>query len=273
MKKIKVIILIFSLIAGLVATYMIVNVPKKQEKTVSKEQYSVVVAAKKIEAESRIEADMLQVINVSAENQFNSFKSADEVVGKIAQSSIYPNEVISKERIINNEPSAADRAKREYRIKVDSVCYGGVTPGSSADILWTGTISLSNQVKEILGAIVYEDVLVKAVLNEYEQDIYSQQADKYNKGASMPDIVVLSVSQEQAQVLDFLKAYSGKEKAFSLAKYTESSKPLGNENDIMDIFNILDIEPTVVQSQVPTFEQSPIQDLVVEPGQDPVSNQ
>jgi len=271
-KRAKIVLLIISLVAGLFATYMIVNIPKKQEVTTSKEQFQVVVASKKIEAESRIEADMIQVINISSQNQFSSYNNAEEVIGKIAQTTIYPQEIISKERILDSEPSVDDKAKREYRIKVDSICYGGVTPGSKADILWTGTIS-NNQTKEIFGAIVYEDVLVKAVLNEYEQDIFSQQDDKYNKGASMPDIVVLSVSQEQAQVLDFLKAYSGKEKAFSLVKYTENSKALGNESNIIDIFSILDVESTMAQPQAPTFEQSHIQDLIIEPEQDPVSNE
>lgn len=246
MKKSKVILLIISIIGSLIATYMIVNMSEKQKNTMTTELHPVIIATRKIDAGCQIEEDMIQVINVLTQNSFNSYQSKDEVVGKVAQTTIYPEEIISKERAINREP--ADKKDREYRIKVDSITYGGVTPGSRADILWAGTVSPSNK---LIGGIVYENVLVKAVLNEYEQDIYSIQADKYNKGTSVPAIVVLSVSQKQANVLEQLKEYSGKEKAFTLAKYTENSKPLGNQNQFIDIINILGIE----QSQTITEGQ------------------
>lgn len=250
-KKNKLFIVAIAL--ALVTTWFIYNSTRDDQQKNEVEKIEVLKAVIDIPSDMRITEDMVATTVVEkTPGAERSIKNIADVVGKYADTKILQNEVIRKERLRQDENDVSGTDEREYRIEVSPVSYGGVIPGSHADILWYGSVGPENTQ---IGGIVYENVEVVKVLNEYEEDVYSIEKDKYNKQNTKVNIVVLSVSQEQAAVLDLLRALTGKEKAFTLIKYTERSEPKGIDKQFFDISQIYQVDQSEEQQETTQPDQ------------------
>lgn len=241
----KITLLIIAVIVGIITSYCIYTQTTKTSTIKEKmEMVRVVTALKDIKIDTLIKKEMVQITEIPKSNiTVGAETDINKVVGKISNSRILKDEPIRKERLNDTQNGHLGSEEREYRIKVDSITYGGAIPGNRVDILWTGSTNIGESVKELkFGSLIYENVLVKKVLNEYGENILDETtSDKYDKNKAKPDIVVLNITQEQAEVLNILKEYAGKDTAFTLLKYTENSKELKKGRNERNILNILKV--------------------------------
>ena len=151
----------------------------------------VVVAAANIPAGSKVEATQLKVVQLPTDAvPQGSYAKPQELVGQVAQQSVYAGEIILKTRIAQSPPGSPlaaliPKGKRAITIPVNVVAgvAGFVLPGSRVDIL----ANTGGQPKTIL-----QDMKVLAI-NQ------STKADKDE--AVVVSAVTLEVTPVQAEIV------------------------------------------------------------------------
>lgn len=168
MKTRAILMLFVSLaLAALVAISANSWLSKQGEQMVSEtEQCKVVTAAMEIPLGTKIDANMLEVIDFPKTLlPEGSCQSADDVVGRVATSKLYKGEILHSGRI--NDPaggsilaSLVQEGMRAITVRVDEVVgvAGFLTPGSRVDVIAT-----QGRANEVRSETLISDLKVLAV--------------------------------------------------------------------------------------------------------------
>lgn len=195
----------------------------KDKRDIKYEQY--IKVTQQINVDDKIEETMITYDEMPSDKiPKSAIKNMEQVKDKFAATTIYPDEVMIREKIKSEVKSEYGEDEREVRIYTNVQAYGGVGSGDRADLIYTGELKETGKI----GILKYEGVLVKKVLNEEGISLETVGSDKYNKGSIKPFLAVLTVNQDKALEIETLQRDGTI--SFKLIKWTERSKKLGNEN-------------------------------------------
>lgn len=170
------IMLVAALLLAMLASYMAYSwLQKRAGQAVAETEVptqSIVVAAVEIPIGSKIDIAQLKLLSWPSELlPEGSYTIIEDVAGKIASRTIYPEDVITSKRVTdhaggNNLAALISKNKRAITVRVDDVVgVGGfLMPGNRVDVIGVRPIPRTNRVET---RTVMRDVVVLAV----DQDI------------------------------------------------------------------------------------------------------
>ncbi len=203
-KNAAVFVLILALLSGLFASATVMKYVREQEDGTIKdevEQITVVVAKEQIPAGTALLPEQIELASrpkdVLPQGYFNKL---DDLKERVAQTTIYPGEVILQERLIipgtpGGLPAIIPEGHRAITLRVDdtSSVAGFIRPGHHVDILVTVDIDEEDKV-ETISKVILQNVKVLATGQEIEMN--EKKGEK--KPKVVPTVTVL-VTLEQSE--------------------------------------------------------------------------
>ncbi|MFB3786544.1 MAG: Flp pilus assembly protein CpaB [bacterium] len=196
-------LLLVAVISGAVATaavrnYLQTNLVTQQNPS---QTVPVVVAKFKIPAGTAILKDYLSVSELPAKSvPMNSFKTLDKLEGRVANSDIYPGEVVLASRLEGEGALAGlsaliPKGMRAITLKVDdtSGVAGFVRPGNYVDVVTT--VRGAEERNETISKVILQNVKVIATGEQIEIN-----PEDVKKSRKVPTVTVL-VTLEQVERL------------------------------------------------------------------------
>ncbi|RMF23613.1 MAG: Flp pilus assembly protein CpaB [Deltaproteobacteria bacterium] len=193
-------IMVIGVVFAAFAGFMTLKFLRGQQATVEVEQVEtkeIVVARDTISRGETIEADDVKVVAWPAEAApEDAFGSPEEVIGKLARTTIYANDPLTNTKFVTSEsPSILSmlipKGHRAISVKVNEVTgiSGFVAPGSHVDVLLTvpGTDEMAARTR-----IILQDVEVLAIAQSVEQQ---------DNKPTVVNTVTLDVTPRQAEVV------------------------------------------------------------------------
>jgi len=186
-----------ALLAGLMA----VAQKRKPEPIAAPNTRHVLVAAQPITRGQLVEAELVRVIElpVSAVPK-GAYASETEVVGKLARSAIYVDDILTEAKFLDTRATSAlsgliPPGNRAISIKVNEITgiAGFVGPGSHVDVLLTVAKKVAGDDESPARTrTIVQDVEVLAV---------DQSTQQYNGEPIIADAVTLNVKPRQAEAI------------------------------------------------------------------------
>jgi pilus assembly protein CpaB len=160
---------------------------------------TVVIAQKEIPTGEAVQPDQISVVGCVADlAPEGTFSSPSSVVGRIVKTTIYPHEMVLKERLVEpgspgGLPALIPEGQRAVTLRVDDTISvaGFIQPGHYVDIVTT--IDLNKEQKETVSKVILQNIQVIATGQEVER---KEEA----KPKVVPTVTVL-VTLEQAERL------------------------------------------------------------------------
>ncbi|RMD84847.1 MAG: Flp pilus assembly protein CpaB [Candidatus Dadabacteria bacterium] len=193
-------IMVIGIVFAALAGFMTLKYLRGRETTVEVQQIEtrdVVVARQTISRGETIEADDVKVVAWPAEAApEDAYETPEEVVGKLARTTIYPNDPLTDSKFVSSKSpgilsALVPKGHRAISIKVNEVTgiSGFVAPGSHVDVLLTvpGTEEMPARTRTIL-----QDVEVLAIDQTVEQE---------DDEPVTVDTVTLDVTPRQAEIV------------------------------------------------------------------------
>lgn len=201
-KRAGVLVLIFALFSGLIASATVMKYVKQlhTQQTVAKPMASVLVTKVSIPAGGSILANQVELAQRAVDGiPAGSIKSLKDAEGRVVRSTLYPGEIVLEERLIKRGslgglPSLIPKGMRAITLKVDDTIgvSGFIRPGNYVDVLTT--VDIEGDVKETVTKTILQSIQVIATGNEIEN------ADEDKKAKVVPTVTVL-VNLDQAERL------------------------------------------------------------------------
>lgn len=192
MAMMLVVAFVFAAVAAIIAKVWI----DKQVNVTKTTVLPVVVAATEIPFGIKLEQVHLKIMDWQGEDApVGSFKSVEDVIGKISKNSFYPGEVITDKRIAEHMggstlSSLISMNHRAISIRVDDVVgvAGFILPGNRIDILSIKRVG--NNSRNAVARTILENIKVLAV---------DQEASPDKEKPAVVRAVTLELKPEQAE--------------------------------------------------------------------------
>jgi pilus assembly protein CpaB len=196
-----IIVLIFALISGLIASATVMKFVKQKNTTaevVEIPKDSVWVCKQIVPAGTRIQTPQVELVQRDPANvPETSMKSEQQAVGRITKTTIYPGEIILENRLVAPNspyglPALIPTGMRAITLRVDDTTSvaGFVRPGHHVDVLTT--VDVGEGLGGTVAKTILQNVKVIATGREIEND------EETKKQKVIPTVTVL-VSLEQAE--------------------------------------------------------------------------
>lgn len=191
-------ILVVAVFSGLIASAAVLRYIRQQEATVinAPNTVSLAVAAEKIPAGSSIMPDQLRFAQIVGEQPpEGAFTDFESLVGQYVRTTVYPGEVILKERLADARSAGGlstmiPAGMRAITLRVDDAIgvAGFVRPGHRVDVLSTVDINEGESV-------------TKTILQNLEVIAVGQEIDDEEKKPKLVPTVTVLASLEQSERL------------------------------------------------------------------------
>lgn len=208
-EKIALIIAVFTFIISMI------NPLEKKDKKDSKDFVKVVLAGSSIEAKSEIRRDMLiekELPHFSVPS--NYIENADDIVGKVSSTTIYPDDVITSDKILDKQTAQAGlsvvipEGKRAITLNVEqsSGVAGLIDISDRVDII--STISEEKNIKSI---IVAQNIEVLALDKRLGKDLKGEtvQYATVTLAVDIKEALRINLAENQASPLKLILRQDG----------------------------------------------------------------
>ena len=202
-KTIAILVLLIAVMSGLLAGAAVMKYVREQKQAMAAganvPMRTVVIAQKEIPTGEAVQPDQISVVGCVADlAPEGTFSSPSSVVGRIVKTTIYPHEMVLKERLVEpgspgGLPALIPEGQRAVTLRVDDTISvaGFIQPGHYVDIVTT--IDLNKEQKETVSKVILQNIQVIATGQEVER---KEEA----KPKVVPTVTVL-VTLEQAERL------------------------------------------------------------------------
>ena len=209
-KSVAFFVLLLAIVAGLIATTMVMRYIKQQQKPaqVKAETAPVVVVKAQIPAGTSIRSEQIAVAQRPPKTiPQGAIKSATDVIGRVVRTTVYPGEVLMQNRLaasggLGGLPALIPRGYRAITLRVDDrqSVAGFIRPGHCVDVLTT--LDLPNSSRDIMTKVILQNIRVIATGQEIEETEESEEGEKKKakKVRVVPTVTVI-VTLEQAESL------------------------------------------------------------------------
>ncbi|HOJ61718.1 MAG TPA: Flp pilus assembly protein CpaB [bacterium] len=196
-------VLIFAIMSGFIASAAVIKYVRQQENqqtVLANTTQPVVIAKDTIPVGTAIQPNQVEVVQRAPETlPANAIRMQSEAAGRVTLSTIYPGEVIVKERLADASgpgglPLLIPKNMRAITLKVDDTISvaGFVRPGHHVDVV--STIDVDRSMGRTVSKTILQNVKVIATGQEIENNVEQQ------KSKLVPTVTVL-VTLEQAERL------------------------------------------------------------------------
>lgn len=202
-KTVGFLVLFIALVSGLFASATVMKYIQSQRAALTTKSNAsmakVVITQKEIPAGTTITAEHIAVVDRSKETvPASGFANAKDVIGRMVKSTIYKDEIVLNERLVEpgapgGLPALIPKGMRAVTLRVDdTISVGGfVQPGHHVDIVTT--VDLRGNENETVSKVILQNIRVLATGQEIERK-------EEEKSKVVPTVTVL-VTLEQAERL------------------------------------------------------------------------
>ena len=208
-EKIALIIAVFTFVISMVNPF------EKKDKEASKDFVKVVLAGSNIEAKTEIRRDMLiekELPHFSVPS--NYVENIDDIVGKVSNTTIYPDDVITSDKIIDKQTAQAGlsvsipEGKRAITLNVEqsSGVAGLIDISDRVDI-----ISTLDKEKDVKSIIVAQNIEVLALDQRLGKDLKGEsvQYTTVTLAVDVREALRINLAENQASPLKLILRQDG----------------------------------------------------------------